>query len=84
MALSAIGYERAKGLMIRLDWKARVTMDCERFVRMEVYDPVQKDFFLVRRDSARRLIPECRVCGRVNDETAILCYDHDGADEDLI
>lgn len=83
--MSTIGYEKAKNLMKQLDWKARVTMSRKLVIqRAELYHPKQSHTYVLRRDSAKRLLPECRVCGRDNDETAILCYDHPGSNEDLI
>ena len=86
MENKVIGYYRAKGLMLQLDWKMTVTMDParENIERIELYHPCQKHRYTVRRDSGKRLMAECRVCGRVNDDTAIMCYDHDGSDETKI
>lgn len=80
----AIGYERARNLMRQLDWKMRVTMLGESVEGIEVYHPRQPNAYKVRMDSGRKLITECRVCGRVDDCTAVLCYDHDGSNESLI
>lgn len=80
----AIGFEQARNLMRQLDWKMRVTMNGESVDGIELYHPKQHRTYKVRMDSGRKLITECRVCGRVNDRTAILCYDHDGSNERLI
>lgn len=80
----AIGFEQARNLMRQLDWKMRVTMNGESVDGIELYHPKQPRTYKVRMDSGRKLITECRVCGRVNDRTAILCYDHDGSNERLI
>lgn len=82
----AIGYERAKNLMRQLDWKLRVTMDGENVEKVEIYHPKQNAIYTVRKDSYKRLYKECRViCAAPNDpHTAILCYDHDGSNEQLI
>jgi len=83
-----IGYEHAKNLMVQLDWKAKVTMDISShdtvLERVTLYHPRRENTYNVRRDSAKRLLAECRVCGRVDDRTAIMCYDHDGSNEELI
>ena len=82
----AIGYLRAKKLMVQLDWKMRVTMeqDLLTITKIELYHPKSSTVYSVRRDSGKKLMAECRVCSRKDDETAILCYDHGGSDEDLI
>jgi len=80
-----IGYERARGLMRQLDWKLRVTMKDNALQGVECYHPKQKTVYTVRRDSYKRLYPECRLIGRGrDDQEAILCYDHDGSNESLI
>ena len=79
-----IGYMKAKSLMVQLDGKMAVTMEGETLIRIKLYHPNQQDTYVVRKDSGKRLMAECRVCGRKTDTTAILCYDHDGANEDLI
>lgn len=81
-----IGYKRAKNLMMQLDWKLRVTMNREtlELQHVEIYHPKQPTVYSVRRDSARILLAECRVIGPANMDTAIMCYDHDGSNEDLI
>ena len=79
-----IGYQTAKNLMVQLDWKLAATMEGETLIRIELYHPDQETVHVVRKDSGKRLIAECRVCGRKSDATAILCYDHDGSNENLI
>ena len=83
--MDAIGYEKTKNLMKQLDWKLRVTMEGEDLQRVELYHPKYPTVYLVRRDSYKRLYPECRVVGQgENSRIAILCYDHTGSNEDLI
>lgn len=85
MATTAIGYLRAKNLMVQLDWKAEVTITQEgEFVSFVVYHPKQPNRYNVRRDSAKKLMAECRVVCSKTMRTAIMCYDHDGSDEELI
>lgn len=81
-----IGYENAKNLMKQLDWKLRVTMDGEELVKVEVYHPKRPTVYTVRKNSFKRLYKECRVVGSAPNDarTAILCYDHDGSNEELI
>lgn len=80
-----IGYARAKALMVQLDWKMLITLDENLGIqKAQLYHPKQKEIYTVRKDSGKQLLVECRVCGRKNDQTAILCYNHDGADENLI
>ena len=80
-----IGYEKARNLMKQLDWKLRVTMDGDEIVKAEVYHPNRSAVYTVRKDSYKKLYPECRVIGRGEcDEVAILGYDHDGTNEELI
>ena len=79
-----IGYERARNLMMQLDWKMRVQMEGEVVEHIEVYHPLRPNTYTVRKDSGRKLMASCRVCGHVDDQTAILCFDHDGSDESLI
>ena len=74
--MPVIGYEKAKNLMKQLDWKARVTMSNYILQSAELYHPNQPLVYTIRRDSAKKLISECKVCGHVNDATAILCYNH--------
>ena len=84
--MPVIGYEKAKNLMKQLDWKLRVTMDGENVEKVEVYHPKRITVYTVRKDSYKRLYGECRViCSDPNDpRTAILCYDHEGSNEELI
>lgn len=84
--MSAIGYGKAKNLMVQLDWKLRVTMDNEELRRVEIYHPKQPNVYTLRKDSYKRLYPECRIIGRAKDDdrVAILCYDHDGSNESMI
>lgn len=83
--MAAIGYEKAKNLMKQLDWKLRVTMEGEDLQRVEVYHPNRPIAYPVRKDSFKKLYPECRVIGHGEyAEIAILGYDHDGTNEDLI
>ena len=82
--MAVIGYEKARNLMAQLDWKMLVTMIGESIEKIELYQPRQEERHTVRIDSGRKLMAECRVCGRHNDMTAILCYDHDGSDEILL
>lgn len=72
--------------MKQLDWKLQVTANLKtfEFISVELYHPIQRNRHRVRRDTAKRLLVECRVCGRLDDETAILCYDHDGADKNMV
>ena len=81
----AIGYERARNLMRQLDWKLRVTMEGETLLAVEAYHPKQPAVYSVRKDSYRKLYPECRViCKGDTPNIAILGYDHDGTDETLV
>jgi len=73
--MAVIGYEKALNLMKNMGWQARVTMQGETLLRVELYHPEQNSVYTVRRDSAKKLIPKCNVCGRINDETAICCYE---------
>lgn len=83
--MAAIGYEKAKNLMKQLDWKMRVTMEGEDLQRVELYHPKRPTVYPVRKDSYKKLYPECRVIGPgENDRVAILCYDHAGSNEALI
>lgn len=83
--METIGYEKAKNLMKQLDWKLRVTMEGEELRRVEIYHPKQQNVYQVRKDSYKKLYPECRVIGQgENSSVAILGYDHDGTNEDLI
>lgn len=69
-----IGYKKAKALVKRYGWELHVTMREEIFQKAEAHAPDGHDVLTVRRDSAKRLIPEYVVSGRVDDETAILSY----------
>lgn len=84
--MAAIGYEKAKNLMEKQDWKMRVTMDGEALLRVELYHPNRPNIFPMRKDSYKKLYPECRVIGTAGEDyrTAVLCYDHDGSNEELI
>lgn len=83
--MPVIGYEKAKNLMKQLDWKLRVTMDGEDLQGVECYHPKQPAVYSVRKDSYKKLYPECRIVGQgENCREAILCYDHAGSNEDLI
>lgn len=80
-----IGYEKAKNLMKQLDWKLRVTMEGEELRSVEIYHPKQQNLYQVRKDSYKKLYAECRVIGQgENSSVAILGYDHDGTNEELI
>lgn len=81
-----IGFERAKNLMKQLDWKMLVTMNRHtmEISKIEVYHPLQPNTYAVRRDSGRKLMELCRVIGPKTEDTAILCYDHEGSNEALI
>lgn len=80
-----IGYEKARNLMRQLDWKMRVTMDGELITRTEVYHPKANPAgYVVRKDSGVKIMAECREIGRVDDSTAILGFDWDGTDDNLI
>lgn len=71
--------------MKQLDWKMRVTMEGENLQRVELYHPNRPTSYSVRKDSYKKLYPECRVIGQgESSQVAILCYDHAGANEDLI
>lgn len=81
----AIGYTRTRNLMRQLDWKLRVNMDGENLISVEAYHPKRPTTYTVRKDSYRKLYPECRVIGQgATPNIAILGYDHDGTDETLI
>lgn len=83
--MAVAGYEKAKLLMKQKDWKLRVVMDGEDLQQVQLYHPGAPDVYAVRKDSFKRLYPECRIVGRGEDDrTAILCYDHAGSDESLI
>lgn len=83
--MAVIGYEKAKNLMKWQDWKLRVTMDGEDLLCVELYHPNQPTVYPVRKDSYKKLYPECRVVGQgENSRIAILCYDHTESNEDLI
>ena len=80
-----IGYEKAKNLMKQLDWKMRFTAHGEEVRAIEIYHPCRPTVYGVRRDTGQKLLKECRViCRGENNDTAILCYNHDGSDENLI
>ena len=84
-----VGYEYARNLMRQLDWKLRVTITASatrglNVDHIEIYHPKQDHSYTVRRDSGKRLMQECYVCGHVDDRTAIMCYDHDGSNPELI
>ena len=83
--MATIGYEKARNLMKQLDWKMRVTMDGEDLQHVELYHPKQSTIYPVRKDSYKKLYPECRIIGPgENCRVAILCYDHSGSNEALI
>lgn len=83
--MSAIGYDKTKNLMKQQDWKLRVTMDGEDLQGVEIYHPNRPTAYPVRKDSYKKLYPECRVVGQgENSRVAILCYDHGGSNEDPI
>lgn len=83
--MAAIGYEKAKNLMKQLDWKMRVTMEGEDLQAVELYHPNRPTTYPVRKDSYKKLYPECRVIGQgENSRVAILCYNHAGSNESLI
>lgn len=83
--MAVIGYEKAENLMKQLDWKMRYTAHGEDVEKIELYHPKRPTVYAVRKDSGKKLLKECRViCRCENDETAILCYDHAGSNEDLI
>ena len=52
----AIGYLRAKKLMVQLDWKMRVTMeqDLLTITKIELYHPKRSTVYSVRRDSGKK------------------------------
>ena len=79
-----VGYQRGKNLMKQLDWKLKVTTSRGRVDKVVIYHPKQPKAYTVRRDSRGRLLSECRVCKRVDDDTLIFCYDHDGSNEAMI
>lgn len=81
-----IGYDKAKALMVQLDWKLRVTMNGEELTKVELYHPNRQTVHVVRKDSYKRLYKECRViCADPKDPcAAILCYDHEGSNEEVI
>lgn len=79
----AIGYGRARNLMRQLDWKMKVVTGEDNVERCEVYHPLRPNRYKVRADSAAKLLRECRVVKR-DGNTAILCYNSDGSNEDLI
>ncbi len=79
-----IGYERARNLMRQLDWKMEVTMHGDEVEHLELYHPLRPTRYVLRRDTGRKLISECRVCGSRDGQTAIMCFDHDGSNESLI
>lgn len=80
----AIGYEQAKNLMYQLDWKMVAKTSDSGVEHIELYHPKQKNRYTVRIDSGVKLLRKCRVVKRINSHTAILCYNHDGSNEDLI
>ena len=83
--MAVIGYKEAKRLMEQQGWKARVTMRNGVLQAAELFLPDCPTVHTIRRDSAKRLIPECYVYGRgTNDDIAILCYDHNRSNEDLV
>lgn len=83
--MSVIGYEKAKGLMKQLDWKMRLVAHGENVEKIELYHPKRPTVYAVRKDSGKKLLKECRViCRGDSDDTAILCYDHAGSNENLI
>lgn len=83
--MTVIGYTKARNLMRQLDWKMRVTMEGELITRTEVYHPKANPAgYVVRKDSGVKIMAECRVIGRVDDSTAILGFDWDGTDDNLI
>jgi hypothetical protein len=79
-----IGYQKAKNLMVQLDWKMAVTVKGEDIISITLYYPKQPNKYTVRRDSGKKLMKECWVCGHLNMETAVMCYDHEGSNPDLI
>lgn len=79
----AIGYMRARNLMRQLDWKMKVVAGADKVESYEVYHPLRPNRYKVRSDSAAKLLRECRVVKRYG-AAAILCYNSDGANEDLI
>lgn len=79
--MAVIGYEKAKNLMRQQGWTLHVTMKGTALQYAELYSPDQHTYHSVRRDSVKKLIPECVVYGRSTDQTAILCYDKDGCSQ---
>lgn len=86
--MAAIGYEKARNLMRQLDWKMRVTsriVDYDvQIESIELYHPLREGVYRVRKDMGLKLMGECRVCKADGKFVSILCYDHDGSNEDLV
>lgn len=82
--MDVIGYEKARNLMRQLDWKMLVTMIGDSVEDIKLYHPKQPNRYKVRIDSGRKLMAECRVIGSQDYRTAILGYDWDGTDDNLI
>ena len=80
--MAVIGYAKAKALMKHEGWYMHVTMKRNILQHAELLHPEQQEYHTVRRDSAEKLIPECAVHARITDETASLCYDHEGCNTD--
>lgn len=74
--MAAIGYQKARNLMRQLDWKMRVTMLCDSVERIEVYHPKgNPEGHVVRIDSGRKLMAECRLIAQKDWRTVIYGYD---------
>lgn len=76
-----IGYEKARNLMRQLKWEAHVTMHGEELIRVELSHPMQPNIYNVRRDAAKKLLPECVVSHSLTNETAVMVYDFDKANK---
>lgn len=70
----AIGYEKARNLMRQLDWKMRVTTICNSVERIVLFHPRQEKEYTVRMDSGRKLMRECVVYYRLDNQTTVLDY----------
>lgn len=81
-----VNIDRARNLMKQLDWKLLLVVDNDTLeVEFAVlYHPLQANAYRLRRNSAKKLLSECRVIGAVTDEITVLCYDHDGSNEKTI
>ena len=79
-----VGYQKAKNMMVQLDWKMAVYMEGEDIISITLYHPKQENRYVVRRESGKKLMKECWVCGHLDMNTAVLCYDHEGSNPDLI